>query len=44
MSFLEGAGGQISAFKCGGLGVEEMGVVLLILVLEERMHLLFATQ
>lgn len=43
MSFLEGTGGQISTFKCRGLGVEEMGIVPLILVLEEMMHLLFAT-
>jgi len=43
MSFLEGTGGQISTFKCRGLRVEEMGVAPLILVLEEMMHLLFAT-
>lgn len=43
MSFLEGTGGQLSTFKCRGLRVEEMGVVPLILVLEEMMHLLFAT-
>lgn len=42
MSFLEGTGGQISTFKCRGLRVEEMGIVPLILVLEEMMHLLFA--